>query len=91
VEGNFKMKAKYDKKIFGICPQFECNYGDDGKKFHHAVLPCGISNDLNVSKVKVYCPNCEDIMAPGHGMKTNVDGAYFGTDFPYAFMERNEE
>jgi len=77
------MKQKYDKKVFGVCPQFECNYGEDGKKLIHAVLPIGMSNEIKISKVKVYCPNCEDIMPPSHTLKVNLDGAFFGNDFPY--------
>ena len=55
-----------------------------------------MSNDLNVSKVKVYCPRCQDIFVPkgqrsafatgSKGCKVNLDGAYFGTSFPYIFL-----
>ena len=55
-----------------------------------------MSNELNSNKVKIYCPRCEDIYVPkgqrsvmatgGRGCKINLDGAYFGTNFPYLFL-----
>ncbi len=56
-----------------------------------------MSDELSVSKVKIYCPKCEDIFIPkgqrssyatsGKGCKAVLDGAYFGTLFPYIFLE----
>jgi casein kinase II subunit beta len=82
------MKFKYSNHHFGVCPRVQCN--------NQAVLPIGISDELSVSKVKIYCPKCEEVFVPkgqrsahattGKGCKVNLDGAYFGTSFPQIFL-----
>lgn len=99
-DGMKKVQKKFENKEFGVCPRVQCNYPDfehDQKiKVLQPVLPVGMSNELNISKVKIYCPKCEDIYVPkgqrsafstgGRGCKINLDGAYFGTSFPYIFL-----
>ena len=44
-----------------------------------------MSEDLRNSRVKLYCPCCEDVYLP----KTckDMDGAYFGSSFPHIFLQ----
>ena len=96
------MRKKYEAMEFGTCPRVQCNqsiFKDKNgvaKQQLQPVLPVGMSADLNVSKVKVYCPRCQDIFVPkgqrsvyatgSKGCRTNLDGAYFGPSFPYVFL-----
>jgi casein kinase II subunit beta len=49
------------------------------------VLPVGASDKLRTSRVKVYCPRCEETYLP-KSKNINVDGAYFGTSLPHIFL-----
>ena len=70
------MHSKLCNRIFGECPRAFC----DKQK----VLPVGLADVLRTSRVKVYCPKCEEVYIPK--LKSiNLDGAYFGTSFPHAF------
>ena len=69
-----KMLHKYIQGQFGRCPRVMC--GDAN------VLPIGLSDELGVSTVKVFCPSCNDIYAPKLLKHCYIDGAYFGTSFP---------
>ena len=63
------------------------------------MLPIGMSQELNVSKVKIFCPRCEDVYVPRgqrHPLATkakgceagaSLDGAYFGgPSFVHMFL-----
>ena len=84
------MKEKYLAGNFGVCPRIMC------EKQH--VLPVGVSDQLRTSRVKVYCPKCQEIYLPKIKV-SDVDGAYFGTSFPHLFylnfsdmsIERNKK
>ena len=76
-EGLQQMYYKYKNKVFGCCPKLECK--------NHPVLPIGISEDLLISRVKVYCPKCEEVYFPDRWV--DLDGAYFGPNFPHIFLE----
>ena len=76
------MKEKYLKNVFGICPRILCD--------RQLVLPIGMSEDLSISRVKVYCPKCHEVYIPR--MKfIDIDGAYFGSSFPHIFLEAYPE
>jgi casein kinase II subunit beta len=49
------------------------------------VLPIGISEDLKIARVKVYCPRCKDIYSPKK-KSADADGAFFGTSFPFLLL-----
>ena len=74
--GLHMMKEKYLKNVFGICPRILCN--------RQLVLPIGMSEDLSISRVKVYCPKCHEVYIPKF---MDIDGAYFGSSFPHIFLE----
>eukprot|EP01017_Pseudomicrothorax_dubius_P028635 TRINITY_DN3412_c0_g1_i4.p1 TRINITY_DN3412_c0_g1~~TRINITY_DN3412_c0_g1_i4.p1 ORF type:complete len:275 (+),score=37.30 TRINITY_DN3412_c0_g1_i4:65-889(+) len=71
-------KEKYLKGKFGTCPKVVCD--------HQHVLPVGLSEELRTSRVKVFCPRCEDIFIPKKKCP-DVDGAYFGCSFPMFFLQ----
>eukprot|EP01015_Nassula_variabilis_P017159 TRINITY_DN2677_c0_g1_i5.p1 TRINITY_DN2677_c0_g1~~TRINITY_DN2677_c0_g1_i5.p1 ORF type:complete len:178 (+),score=17.71 TRINITY_DN2677_c0_g1_i5:47-580(+) len=68
------MREKYLSGRFGTCPRVLCE--------RQNVLPLGLSEDLRTSRVKVYCPKCEEIYIPKRKC-IDVDGAYFGCSFPH--------
>ena len=44
------MKSKFLNAEFGYCPRVLCD--------RQIVLPIAMSEDLSISRVKVYCPKC---------------------------------
>ena len=70
------MKEKFLKNVFGACPRILCD--------RQLVLPIGMSEDLSISRVKVYCPKCQEVYIPRLRF---VDGAYFGCSFPHIFLQ----
>ena len=71
------MKEKYTNSGFGLCPRLLCK--------GQYVLPIGISDELSKTRVKIYCPKCEDVFYPKY--RPDIDGAYFGTSFPHMFLQ----
>ncbi|CAD8065368.1 unnamed protein product [Paramecium sonneborni] len=45
----------------------------------------GLSHDLRTSRVKIFCPRCQDVYSPKKQM-TNVDGSFFYSVFPHLFL-----
>ena len=77
-KGLLKMRVKYHYSMFGICPRLLCDKQE--------VVPIGMDEELSISRVKVYCPKCEDVYLPR--MKfVDIDGAYFGCSFPNIFFQ----
>lgn len=54
------------------------------------VLPVGMSDSLRKSRVKVFCPLCEEVYSPKSKCK-DIDGGYFGTSFPHVFLQNRPE
>ena len=86
------MKTKFLACHFGKCPRIECQ--------GHAVLPVGLYDELNMSRVKVYCPKCEDIFVPRgrrssvsslSGSQVDLDGSYFGPSFPHILLQNHPD
>ena len=77
-KGLLKMRVKYHYSMFGICPRLLCDKQE--------VVPIGMDEELSISRVKVYCPKCEDVYLPR--MKfVDIDGAYFGKSLPIIFFQ----
>ena len=76
------MREKFLMGGFGTCPRVLCK--------RQNVLPIGVAEDLNTSRVKVYCPKCQDVYVPRKGA-IDIDGAYFGTSFPLALIQAYPE
>ena len=76
------MKEKYILSSFSYCPRVLCE--------RHNVLPIGVSEELSTSRVKVYCPRCQDVYIPRQ-KQLDIDGAYFGTSFPHIFLKQFPE
>lgn len=76
-EGILKMMEKFEREHFGTCPRTICN--------SQPMLPIGLSDAINNSSVKLYCPQCNDVYNP-RSRYNSVDGAFFGTGFPHMFF-----
>lgn len=72
------MREKFLNGTFGVCPRVLC-----GGQY---VLPIGMSENLRHSRVKVFCPKCEDVYIPKKKC-SDVDGAYFGCSFPHILLQ----
>ena len=72
------MKEKFLKGAFGSCPRVLCS--------GQFVLPIGMTDQLRKSRVKVYCPQCEDVYAPKKKCR-DIDGGYFGSSFPHILLQ----
>lgn len=71
------MYGKYLQGEYGVCPRALC----DKQK----VIPVGFSDKLRTSRLKVYCPKCEEAYLPKY-KNVNLDGAYFGTSIAQIFF-----
>ena len=71
------MYQKYISAQFGVCPRVLCE--------KHPLLPVGMSDESKTSRVKVYCPRCQEAYIP-RDKDVNLDGSFFGTSFPHIFL-----
>eukprot|EP00924_Labyrinthula_sp_SR-Ha-C_P002381 maker-scaffold_16-snap-gene-2.56-mRNA-1 protein AED:0.30 eAED:0.30 QI:142/1/1/1/1/1/2/52/237 len=78
--GQDKMKRRFRNAEFGFCPLLSCE--------QQPVLPVGLSDQINQSRVMVFCPRCNQVMLPTmhYADDIELDGAYFGTTFPHLFL-----
>ncbi|KAJ3353442.1 casein kinase 2 regulatory subunit [Allomyces javanicus] len=76
--GMQKMADKYRRHEFGTCPRVLCGGAP--------VLPVGLDDVLGKSKVKLYCPKCQDIYTPKLARHANLDGAFWSTTFPHLML-----
>ena len=76
------MKEKFLLGSFGYCPRVLCE--------RQSALPIGVAEELSTSRVKVYCPRCQDVYIPRQ-KQLDIDGAYFGTSFPHIFLKHFPE
>ncbi|KAK9453512.1 casein kinase II, regulatory subunit [Dipodascopsis uninucleata] len=74
-----KMLDKYKNGDFGVCPRVLCN--------RHPVLPIGLSDIPHTAPVKMFCMKCEDVYNPSLARFGSIDGAYFGTSFPFLLFQ----
>lgn len=77
-KGLAMMREKLLACHFGSCPRVLCQ--------GQSVLPIGMSENLKYSRVKCYCPKCQDVYVPKKRC-ADVDGAYFGCSFPHIFLQ----
>lgn len=76
------MREKFTAGEFGICPRVLCE--------KQKVVPIGMTDNLGISRVKVFCPRCQDVFIPKEKYG-NIDGANFGTSAPFLFLQTYEE
>lgn len=81
-KGLSMMKEKILNGVFGVCPRLLCG----GQN----VMPIGMSELLKHSRVKVYCPKCEDVYIPKKKCE-DIDGAYFGPSFPFILTKTHTD
>ncbi|MCQ2820570.1 MAG: hypothetical protein MJ252_25170 [archaeon] len=77
-QGLALIREKYLNEEYGHCPRQLCE-----KQF---LLPTGLTDDLKYSRVKVYCPLCEEVYKPDRRISKDLDGAYFGTGYAQYFL-----
>ena len=92
--GLAKVVNKYLEGVYGTCPRALCS--------NSKCLPVGLSDKLRSSRVKMFCPKCDEVymvqkyksgaggQPGGVQTATNLDGAYFGSSFPQIFLAWNE-
>jgi casein kinase II subunit beta len=66
------MRDKYIKGAFGVCPRVLCE--------RQHTLPIGMSEEIRTSRVKIFCPRCQEVYMPKKKCH-DIDGAYFGCSF----------
>ena len=76
------MREKFIAGEFGICPRVMCE--------KQKVIPIGISDQIGISRVKIFCPKCQDVYVPKEKY-SNIDGANFGTSAPHLFLQTYPE
>jgi casein kinase II subunit beta len=72
-DGLRKLHQKYSRGVYGKCPRLACNKQN--------LLPFGVSAELDIAPVKVWCTRCHDV----YQSESDLDGAYFGPDIPVMF------
>eukprot|EP00796_Vickermania_ingenoplastis_P011061 gene11061-7692_t len=77
------MEEKFMHADFGTCPRVLCS--------EQAVLPVGVSDELQESSVKLFCPKCQDIYHPRSARYKALDGAFWGTSFPHLLLLQMRE
>lgn len=73
-----QMLVKYKSGIYGKCPRTACR--------GETLLPYGMDNEPGKNSLKGFCPRCHDI----YETEIDIDGAFFGPDFPFMFMRYHE-
>lgn len=71
------MREKFGKGSFGVCPRVLCD--------RQPTLPIGMSEEIRTSRVKIYCPRCQEVYIPKKKCH-DIDGAYFGCSFPHILL-----
>ena len=71
------VREKYLNGVYGVCPRILCN--------KQVCLPIGLSNETKYTRVKIFCPRCEEIYNPKQ-ILADMDVAYFGINFPQLFL-----
>lgn len=77
------MIMKYEQGDFGCCPRYLCK--------EQNMLPIGLHDMPEQSKVKTFCPACGEIYNPRLNRHYHLDGAYFGTTFPHMLFAVHPE
>jgi len=81
-KGLSMMREKILNGVFGVCPRLLCG----GQN----VMPIGMSETLKYSRVKVFCPKCEDIYISKKKCE-DIDGAYYGPSFPFIMLKNHSD
>eukprot|EP01068_Selenidium_serpulae_P009190 Selendium_serpulae@DN5167_c1_g1_i1.p1 len=79
------MRDKLTCGTFGKCPRVLCE--------NQYTLPVGLSDELRMHRVRVYCPMCQEVYDPhadargASDANDEIDGAFFGPSFPHIFLQ----
>jgi len=81
--GQELVRAKFQSGGFCRCPRACCGGA--------AGVPVGLSDELGVSNVKLFCVNCQDVYSVVDERFTGMDGAFFGPSWAHLFVRRFPE
>ena len=81
--GISQMIMKSQNHLFKTCPRIDCQ--------RNICFSIGVSDDLNISSVKMYCPKCQEIYNVIDDNFKNIDGAFFGTHWISKLIEMNPQ
>lgn len=73
------IHKKYMLGEYGSCPRMNCE--------DQSCLPIGLDDSIGKSKVKLFCPRCEQVYAPRGKNTTALDSAYIGSSLPHMFLQ----
>lgn len=82
-EGLALVRDKFLNREYGWCPRVFCKGTN--------VIPIGLSDTTDVSTVKVFCPQCNDVYEAKSTTSDQLDGAYFGTGLPHMLLMTHAE
>lgn len=79
VRGMQKMAAKAENGDFGRCPRVLC--------LGSPVVPLGLHDAAHQSRVRLYCPKCQDVYVTPGRRHSQLDAAYWGTTFAHLLLQ----
>ncbi len=83
VRGLTLIHKRYMHGEYGTCPRINCET--------QKCLPIGLDGALGKSKVKLFCPRCEQVYSPRGKNSNSLDGAYIGSSLPHMFLQTYPE
>lgn len=78
--GMQQMYEKYQKKLFQECPRVYCK--------DVQCIPYGISEEIGVEKIKMFCPSCQDIYEVEDNDIKDLDGSCYGPSWVHMFLQK---
>lgn len=77
--GLFLIQKRFNLGEYGTCPRINC----EGQK----CLPIGLDDTVGKSKVRIFCPRCEQVYAARGKSGSLLDGAFIGSSLPHMFLQ----
>ena len=74
------MREKFGKGSFGVCPRVLCD--------RQPTLPIGMSEEIRTSRVKIYCPRCQEVYIPKKKCH-DIDAAINHLNYELQFCPRS--
>jgi casein kinase II subunit beta len=77
-----QMYDKFTRKEFPRCPRICCG--------GQVCLPYGPNDEIEVSMLRMFCPECREVYVADDEISHSIDGAYFGPSWIHLFVQRYE-
>jgi casein kinase II subunit beta len=78
-----QMYDKFTRKEFPRCPRICCG--------GQVCLPYGPNDEIGVSMLRMFCPQCREVYVADDEISHSIDGAYFGPSWIHLFVQRYEK